>query len=139
MAVEDIFKFEDILAEKLHALDTRKHCKACYAGELNPDNGDDYISADDFLYSRCAVVAKGRGFYLMALANPKKMPKNQDFEALLSLVPKAYERKTGKIFEYASPVSYESFRNTDGWKPTETTRPGKHTGDNIPLGNRRPT
>ena len=139
MAVEDIFKFEDILAEKLHALDTRKHCKACYAGELDPDNGDDYISADDFLYRRCVVVANGRGFFSTVLANPRKMPKDLEFEALLSLVPKAYERKTGQAFEYASPVSYESFRNTDGWKPTEATRPGRYTGDNMPLGNRRPS
>lgn len=139
MAVEDIFKFEDMLAEKLHALDTRKLCKACYAGELDPDNGNDYISADDFLYRRCVVVANGRGLFSAVLANPKKMPKDLDFEALLSLAPKAYERKTGRTFEHVTPVSYESFRNTEGWKPTGKTRVGKYTGDNVPPGNRRPT
>jgi hypothetical protein len=44
-----IFSFDNILSEKLHALDTREHCRACYADELDPDDGDDYISADDFL------------------------------------------------------------------------------------------
>lgn len=139
MEVEEIFQFEDILAEKLHALDTREHCRACYAGELNPDNGDDYISADDFLYCRCVVVANGPKLFCKVLAAPTKMPQNMEFEALLSLAQTAYERKTGKSFEHVSPVSYESFRNVDGWKPTEATRPGKYTGDRIPPGNRRPT
>lgn len=139
MEVEDIFRFEDILAEKLHALDTREHCRACYAGELDPDNGDDYISADAFLYSRCVVVANGRKFFSKVVANPKKMPQNMEFEALLSLAQTAYERKTGKSFDHVSPVSFESFQNGDGWKPTEATRPGKYTGDKIPPGNRRPT
>ena len=137
-AVEDIFRFADILAGKLHALDTRKHCKACYAGKLDPDNGDDYISSDDFLYRRCVVVANGRGLFSKVLADPKKMPRDLEFEALLRLAPKAYKRKTGQSFDHISPVSYESFQNKDGWKPTPATRPGKYTRDNMPPGNRRP-
>src|SRR6478735_2562287 len=65
-----IFSFANILSEKLHALDTREHCRSCYAGELDPDNGNDYISADDFLYSRCVVVANGRDYYASVLADP---------------------------------------------------------------------
>ena len=138
MGVDDIVLFEDLLAEKLHALDTREHCRACYADELDPDNGDDYISADDFLYSRCVVVANGQELFSAVMADPSQMPQEMEFEALLSLAPKAYERKTGESFEHVSPTSYESFQNIDGWKPNESTRPGKYTGQNIPPGNRRP-
>lgn len=134
-----IFTFDNILSEKLHALDTRKHCRACYLGELDPDNGDDYISADDFLYSRCVVVANGRRFYTSVLADPGKMPQDMEFESLLSLPTLAYERKTGEEYEHSTAVSCESFRNSVGWAPTTATRPGKFTGENIPPGNRRPT
>lgn len=136
---KEIFAFEDILAGKLHALDTREHCRACYAGELDPDDGDDYISADDFLYSRCVVVANGRELFAAVLADPSQMPQDGEFEALLSLPAIAYERKTGKDFEHLSPVSYESFQNEAGWAPTTATRTGKFTGGNVPPGNRRPT
>jgi len=136
---EAIFEFDDILSEKLHALDTREHCRACYAGQLNPDNGDDYISADDFLYSRCVVVANGRDVYASILADPSQMPQDVEFESLLSLPASAYELKTGEEYEHVPPVSYESFQNSAGWAPTDKTRPGKFTGENIPPGNRRPT
>jgi hypothetical protein len=136
---EAIFRFEDILAEKLHALDTREHCRACYAGELDPDDGDDYISADDFLYSRCVVVANGREFFETVLADPSEMPQDMEFESLLSLPAAAYEQKTGDEYDHVTPVSYESFQNTAGWAPTAATRPGRFTGENVPPGNRRPT
>ena len=136
---ESIFRFDDILSEKLHALDTREHCRACYEGELDPDDGDDYISADDFLYSRCVVVANGREFYHLVLSEPREFPQGMEFEALLSLPDVAYERKTGKSYDHVAPVSYESFANTAGWAPTPQTRTGKFTGDNVPPGNRRPT
>lgn len=135
----EIFAFDDLLAEKLHALDTREHCRACYAGELDPDDGDDYISADDFLYCRCVVVANGRGYYASVLADPTKMPQNMEFESLLTLPAAAYERKTGQDYEHISPVSCESFQNSTGWAPTATTRGGNFTGENVPPGNRRPT
>lgn len=135
----EIFAFEDLLAEKLHAIDTREHCRACYAGDLDPDSGDDYISADDFLYCRCAVVASGSKYYKTVLSNPKKMPQEVELEALLSLALHAHERKTGKEYNHTTPVSYESFENKEGWKPTPDTRKGRFTGKNIPPGNRRPT
>ncbi|MBI1246717.1 DUF4240 domain-containing protein [bacterium] len=136
---DSIYQFEEILAEKLYALDTREHCRACYAGELDPDNGDDYISADDFLYSRCVVVANGRKFFASVLTDPTQMPQDMEFESLLSLPSEAYERKTGEEYDHLTALSYESFQNTAGWAPNANTRPGKSTGDNVPPGNRRPT
>ena len=137
--VESIFDFENTFTEKLHAIDTRAHCKACYAGELAPDNGDDYISADDFLYQRCVVIANGSEFYENVLSDPTQMPQVLEFECLLSLPSEAYEQKTGEEYDHCSPLSYESFQNLEGWKPTEETQPGRFTGDAIPPGNRRPT
>lgn len=136
---EAIYRFADILAEKLHAIDTREHCRACYAGELDPDDGDDYISADDFLYARCVVVANGRDFYQAVLKHPGEMPQDMEFEAILSLPGMAYEQKTGEECEHDTPISFESFQNAEGWAPTASTKPGKFTGENIPPGNRRPT
>lgn len=135
---DEIIQFEEILAEKLHAIDTRRHCKACYAGELDPDNGDDYISADDFLYQRCVVVANGRQFYNTVLRNPSKFPQGLEFEPLLSLGTAAFERSTGNDFEHCTAISYESFQNLEGWKPTAATTPGKYTGEGMPPLNRRP-
>lgn len=137
--IDDIYAFHNLMAEKLHALDTREHCRACYAGELDPDDGDDYISADDFLYQRCVVVANGRKLFEAALRDPMEMPQNLEFESLLYLPGQAYDRKTGEEYDHAAPVSYESFENKLGWAPTPTTKPGKFTGPSIPPGNRRPT
>jgi hypothetical protein len=139
LSEEDILAFYDFLAEKLHALDTREHCRHCYVGELDPDDGDDYISADDFLYSRCVVVANGRDFFQEVLADPSQMPRGLEFEALLYLASAAYEKRTGKEFDHVAPVDYESFQNAAGWAPTAQTRPGKYTDEKMPPGNRRPT
>ena len=139
MTEADIAKFADIMAEKLYALDTREHARHAYEGEADPDDGDTYISADDFLYTRCVVVANGRKFYEKVLADPSEMPKDLEFESLLYLAGNAHEEKTGEEFDHVSPVSFESFSNTKGWKPNARTRPGKFTGDNIPPMNRRPT
>ncbi len=139
MSVEAICAFDDLLSEKLHALDTRAHCRACYEGELDPDNGDDYISADDFLYNRCVVVANGRDVFESVLADPTEMPQGMEFESILYLAGSAFEEKTGGSYEHITVVDHESFQNADGWAPTSAAKPGKYTGQNIPPGNRRPT
>lgn len=135
--VEDIFGFTDLLAQYLFALDTREHARYAYLGELDPDNGDDYISSDDFLYMRCAVVANGRDFTASVIADPTQMPSDVEFESLVYLADVAYEEKVGEVYEHDSDVSYESFSNAEGWA-TGTTSPGIYTGEHIPPGNRRP-
>jgi hypothetical protein len=139
LPVEAIVAFDDMLSEKLHALDTRAHCEACYAGQQDPDNGDDYISADDFLYSRCVVVANGRGLYESVLETPAEMPQEMEFESLLYLAANAFEEKTGDSYEHVTPVDHESFQNEAGWAATSSTKPGRFTGAGVPPGNRRPT
>jgi hypothetical protein len=113
-SIEDIQTFEDHLAEKLHALDTEAHAREigehAYQGPGAP------FSPDWFLYVRSCIVANGRSTYEQVLADPKKMLKDLEFETLLYVAAKAYERKTGKEFTYSPPTSYETFRNEAGWK-----------------------
>jgi hypothetical protein len=138
MSVADIAHFEVMMAQKLFALDTREHARAVYKGQIDPDDGDRYISADDFLYSRCVMIVNGRQAYEDAVRDPTLMPQESEFEAVLYLAVNAHRIKTGEDLDVSTPVSYESFSNTAGWKPTAETKPGWTTSDRVPPGNRRP-
>lgn len=111
---EDIFQFDELLAQKLHALDTKAHAKEI--GEGAYINDDQYFSVDSFLYSRCVVVANGKELFEHALNNPSEFPKDMEFEAILYVAQDAYERKNGKKWNYVSPTSYETFKNVGGWE-----------------------
>ncbi|WP_374605053.1 DUF4240 domain-containing protein [Arenimonas sp.] len=114
MPVEAIAGFEETLARKLHALDTRAHAREI-GEDAYTDDGDDF-SVDTFLYARCCVVANGRELYETVLANPAGFPKDQDFEALLNVAATAHEQKTGEEPEFFdTSVSYETFSNEAGW------------------------
>jgi len=113
-ATTDIRRFEERLAFLLYRLDTSAHARNLRESSVIP--GQDYISADGFLYARCAVVASGRKCYESILKNPKKMPQDTEFEALLSLASEAYESRTGDGFDYTTGCDYESFSNAAGWK-----------------------
>lgn len=138
MPVDEIRAFADLLAVKLHALDTREHCRAIYRGQADPDDGDAYISADGFLYSRCAVVARGRALHDEVLVRPEAAPIGEEFEDLLYLASAAHRARTGEEWDHVSPVSSESFSNSAGWQRGPATRRGKFTGPDIPRFNRRP-
>lgn len=105
--ISHIYLFEDILAEKLFQLDTRKHADAAYA--------KGHFSEDGFLYVRAAVVASGQEKYQQVLQDPTTIPANEDFEPLLSVASKAFEQKTGSPFDYIPPTNYETYSNTAGW------------------------
>lgn len=111
MPIVNIYLFADKLSEKLYQLDTRPHGNAYLANE-----GDDYLSVDDFLYIRCAVVAEGEEYFEQVKSNPTEFPAEISFESLLSLAHQAYEMKTGREFEYYPVVSYETYSNKNGWK-----------------------
>lgn len=111
MPVVAIYLFADKLSGKLYQLDTRLHGEAYLTNE-----GDDYLSVDDFLYVRCAVVAEGKAYYEQVLANPAEFPDEISFEPLLNLADKAYEMKLGREFDYHPAISYETYSNKEGWK-----------------------
>ena len=112
MRVDSIEQFADILAEKLYCLDTLAHAREIGEGAYQPGQ---HFSVDWFLYARCAVVANGREFYDSVVADPQQMPKDVEFESLLSVAPTAHERRTKLEFDHETPLSYETFSNRDGW------------------------
>ena len=105
LPVSFIYQFEDKLSEKLYALDTRQHAQ----------NFEEPFSVDDFLYSRCAVVANGLETYNKILNNPELMPTDVDFEPLLFIASDVYTLKTGKDFEYVPEFSIETYSNKAAW------------------------
>lgn len=108
MPVANIYLFHDKLSEKLYRLDTKAH-----AAEYVSKDPDHYLSADDFLYVRCAVVAEGQTYYENVLKNPTEMPFEIAFEPLLSLASDAYKLKTGKKFDYFPVFNYETGSNRE--------------------------
>ncbi|MCU0346035.1 MAG: DUF4240 domain-containing protein [Saprospiraceae bacterium] len=107
-----IAQFDQLLAEKLHALDGEK-----FALPLGWDNKDgQHFSVDGFLYARCCAIANGKEFYEQVLNNPSKMPKEHSFEALLYIAEKAHRLKTAsERYDFLPTVSYETFSNHEGW------------------------
>lgn len=111
LPLSHIYRFSDILSEKLWHLDTRAHAQVF----LDDPEEEGYLSSDDFLYTRCAVVANGQTYYENVLHNPEQMPKDLTFEPLLYIALVAYERKTGKNFIAISAYNYETYSNKQGW------------------------
>ena len=113
-AEEEILAFEDILSEKLFNLDAEVF--ATKRNIFGFKKRNEYISADDFLYSRCTVVANGPEYYDEVIRNPRKFPHDLDFEIILVVATVAFIRKTGKEWDYVPKVSYETFSNKEAWK-----------------------
>jgi hypothetical protein len=117
MTKAEITSFQNNLTEKLHALDGRAWARE--SGEHIWWGEPDSLSVDGFLYSRCAVVANGPEFCQSVLADPRRMPEDVEFEALLYVAPEAFTMKTGQdgnaVRDQAS-VSYETFSNKSGWR-----------------------
>jgi Protein of unknown function (DUF4240) len=113
---EDIYRFHDILNEKLYALDGRRFAEQLGSNKYVADNSK-HFSVDSFLYARCCVVANGQTFYETVLKNPAKMPKEYTFESLLYLPQKAWLLKTKRDnYDYFPDIWSETFSNPDGWE-----------------------
>jgi hypothetical protein len=110
--VRHIYEFADLLSEKLYLLDTQAHAMHIGEDSWSPDR---YFSVDNFLYARCCAVANGRDLYEKALQDPSQMPKDLTFEGLLYLPSEAYERKTGKAYDYTPAFPIETYSNQQGW------------------------
>ena len=122
MPVEDIYKFADILSEKLFLLDGSAY--ASNIGEESYTGKDEYFSVDYFLCVRCCVVANGKEYFDLVLANPTKMPKDMDFEALLYLPDIAFNKKTkSEDYDYEPKFNFETFSNVDGWSANDKEKP----------------
>jgi|GEM_PF-2897888 len=108
LPVAEIYRFSNWLAFLLHQLDGPAFAQPLEQDELG-------FSSDTFLYARCLVVGKGEKFYKTVLSQPPKMPVGEDFEALLHMAEQAYQRKTGKVYNYVPSINYESFFNRELW------------------------
>lgn len=111
LPIAAIYIFADKLSEKLYQLDTRKHAESYAKNE--PEN---YVSADDFLYARCAVIAEGIAYYEHVLSHPSDMPTDIVFEPLLGLAEAAFMKKTGTDFNYVPTFHFETRSNQSGWE-----------------------
>ncbi|MBK6949920.1 MAG: DUF4240 domain-containing protein [Haliscomenobacter sp.] len=109
MPVVNIYLFADKLSEKLHQLDTRLH------GEAYLKMRAATICRLMTFSVRCAVVAEGKAYFDNVLQNPSEFPADLSFEPILNLPDQAYELKTGRTFDYAPTVSYETYSNKKAW------------------------
>lgn len=111
---KDICTFADLLSEKMHKLDTQVFAREI--GNASYTGGDEYFSEKWFVSARCCAIANGRKFFTQLLSKPALMPKELEFDSILKLAGKAYERKTQKKFAYLPRFNYETFANKNGWK-----------------------
>lgn len=113
----EICIFLDVMSEKLHGLDAEKFAR--HIGRNSYKGKDRNFSRQWFLGARCCVIANGHDYYEEVLADPSQMPQDLEFEALLSIPAKAYERKVGGKFKYKPKLGYETFANKSGWPNTD--------------------
>ncbi len=106
-----IFSFDDIMAELLFDLDTKKNFKkAC----KYYDHSD-----DSFLYSRCCALINGEAYFTKVKAGQIKDLWQMEFEAILGVPMLAWSKKYGKDatdYPHLTEKSYETGSNVDGWK-----------------------
>jgi hypothetical protein len=125
LSASEIDDFDDLLAQKLYAIDTEAHWKTYGSG-----------SQDGFLYGRCWVVARGRHYYEKVASDPAAMPRflakdleeglqdgslsfeeapSADLEPLLYAAAYAWEAKTGAEYPGGNrSVSIETGSNRAG-------------------------
>lgn len=103
---EDICHFEEVMSQKLYALD--------YA-VLN----DEFeTGADSFLYQRCYAVISGHRFYVNTFSEEKRKLGMFDWcQSLLSVAPIAWKQSQDSDWCFTASVSYETGSNRDGHKP----------------------
>jgi hypothetical protein len=105
--------FQKRLCEKLFDLDREEFAREI--GEYAYASKEGF-SPDHFLDVRSAVVANGKELYKRVMSDPRRMPKDRYFEALLTVAEKAYRKKTGRTPVFIGCKSCETFSNKDGWK-----------------------
>ncbi len=118
---DTIVGFDDRLAEVLRRLDHRVIAKQKWRDVSEPRwlPRIPGISADGFLYARCAAVLQGPEAVAGIVEEPRRFRTRWDesAEALLYVAGEAWEAVTGRTYEHQSPINYETGRNPDGgWR-----------------------
>lgn len=109
---ERIAGFHRVLCEKLFVLDRENFAREIGDYAFGSREG---FSEDHFLDVRCAVVASGPEFLSSVLSDPSKIPKDREFEPLLTLAEQAYRRRTGRSPLFVGVMPVETFSNAEGW------------------------
>lgn len=107
-----IFAFHDKMAELLFSLDTYNIAKHLMGNET-------CFSPDYFLYARCVALVNGKPYYNAILKGRKKLPANMDFETILYVPQKAWERiynEDGDEYLHEAKLNYETYSNKAGWE-----------------------
>lgn len=107
-----IFQFEDLMAELLYYLDTKKLAEEC-------EKVDPFMSDDTFLYSRCVALINGPIYYEQVKQGKENNVWNMEFESLLYVPQKAWALKHKNAvdqYPHTSLFSFETGSNRDGWK-----------------------
>lgn len=115
---EEISQFYEIMARLLYEIDGLAWAENM--GDAPIVDGDPYYSPDGFLYARCCVIANGENFYNEVKEDPSQMPRGMEFESLLYLCDRAWERKHGEEPDYEEffcepEYEFETFTNEDQW------------------------
>ena len=108
---ETIFSFDEIMAELLYELDTRKNFDEACKYDTHCD--------DTFLYSRCVALINGEKYYEKVKSGHESSLWQMEFEAILYVPMCAWGKKHGKDpdnYPYWTTKSYETGSNVDGWK-----------------------
>lgn len=120
---DEILGFQDRLAEVLHRLDLRSIAKQRWrdVSESRWLPRLPFISADSFLYARCAALAEGRATVEAVLADHSRFRRAWDTSAehLLYVAHEAYEGVSRREWpdDHVSPYDYETGSNpAGGWK-----------------------
>lgn len=115
---QEIVGFDDRLAEVLRRLDQRVIAKQKWRDVSEPRwlPRIPGISADGFLYARCAAVLQGPETVAAIVADPRRFRTRWDesAESLLFVASEAWEAVTGRTYEHQSPIDYETGSNPDG-------------------------
>ncbi|MCM1327663.1 MAG: DUF4240 domain-containing protein [Lachnoclostridium sp.] len=105
-----IFKFDDLMIELLHQLDTKKLLEQC-------EKVEPLTSDDSFLYSRCVALINGPAYYEKVLLGEEEGVWSMEFEALLYVPQKAWALKHNSLVDYY-PHSFHYGADSDqaNWK-----------------------
>ena len=108
---ETIFLFDEIMAELLYELDTRKNYEMACKYDTHND--------DTFLYSRCVALINGEDYYNKVKAGKISNLWKMEFESILYVPMWSWGKKHGKSpddYSYCTAKSYETGSNADGWR-----------------------
>lgn len=107
---EEIFAFDDIMAQLLYDIDTKKNFTAAQKYSEHSD--------DTFLYSRCVALVNGEDYYERVKRGQATELWEMEFECILYVPSNAWARKhnsSADDYPHLTAVSYETGSNVGEW------------------------